>query len=210
MNKQKRAYNSENRQAQALQTRNRILMKAKDLFAKEGFEGVTIDELAQNANVSTPTVYALFGSKRGILRSLMDEALPPEQYQALIDEALSTHDPRKVLLMGAKIARLMYDAEKTQMDFLRGASVISPEFKDLEHEREERRYHRLEPAIKIIEKALKPGLKREKARDIFWAFTGRDMYRLFVIERRWSSDDYEAWLGEHMMKSILKPEALDS
>ena len=35
------------------------------------------------------------------------------------------------------------------------------------------------------------GLVMAKAHDILWAFTGRDMYRMLVIEQGWSSDEYE-------------------
>lgn len=203
----KRTYNSSNRQAQALLTKNRILSASSDLFAEQGFEGVTIDFIAQKANVSAPTVYALFGSKKGILRALMDEALPSQQYQSLVEESLTSNNARKVLLMGAKIARVMYDAERTQMSIFRGASMIATELKELELEREERRYHRLETAIAIIDrlKSLKPGISPGKARDIMWAYTGRDIYRLLVIERGWSSDDFEQWLGETLIENLLQP-----
>ena len=69
----KRIYHSETRQAQAVQTKRRILASAKYLFQSKGFEGLTIEELAQAAEVSAPTIYGLFQSKRGVLRALMDE-----------------------------------------------------------------------------------------------------------------------------------------
>ena len=64
-NKEKRPYRSLVRNAQAAQTREGILIAAKNLFESEGFECVTIEKIAQAADVSIPTVYSLFQSKRG-------------------------------------------------------------------------------------------------------------------------------------------------
>lgn len=201
----KRIYNSENRTAQATKTKSRILVAAKKLFHSEGYEFVTIEKLAQAADVSAPTIYSLFQSKRGVLRALMDEALPSEQFEALVEEGNKKESAKERLMTSAKLSRQMYDAERTQMDIFRGASMLSPEFKELEKEREQRRYKRQEEFVKIFEKekSLAKGLSLSKARDILWAFTGRDMYRMFVIEQGWSSDDYEKWLGQLLVKTLL-------
>jgi AcrR family transcriptional regulator len=204
----KRAYNSASRHAQAAQTRNRILDTAKQLFQTEGFEGVTIDKMAQAAGVSSPTIYGLFQSKRGVLRALMNEALPADQFQALVEEVWKQKSPEKRLAVSAKIVRQMYDAERAQMSIFQGASVLAPEFKELEKEREERRYKRQEETINAMvkEQSLIQGLNPSKARDILWALTGRDMYRMFVVEREWSSDEYEKWLAQLLVTILIGTE----
>lgn len=207
----KRAYKSTARSTQALQTKSRILASAKKLFESEGFEYVTIEKIAQIAEVSIPTVYSLFQSKRGILLALMDEALPTDQFNDLVEMSIKEKSPVERLCISAKIARHMYDAEKAQMDIFRGAAVLAPEFKELEKEKEMRRYNRQEVTIKamIKEKSLAKGLKSDKARDILWAFTGRDIYRMFVIEQGWTSDEYEKWLAQFLINALIKKELLD-
>ncbi len=206
-NAKKRVYNSESRLAQAAETRNRILASARRLFQLEGFESVTIEKLAQVSEVSMPTIYAVFQSKLGILRALMEEALPPQQREALVERSMREKSVKKRLAIAAKIARQMYDAERAQMEIFRGASVLAPEFKKLEEEREKRRYQRLEEAIQMMgrEKSLAPGLTLSQAHDILWAFTGRDMYRMFVIERGWTSGRYEKWLTQLLINTLLGP-----
>ena len=203
--RKKRSYNSESRQAQAAQTKSRILEVAKHLFQIDGFEYVTIENLATAANVAAPTIYALFQSKRGILRALMDEALPAEQYEALVAEVTKEKSAEKRLLLAAKISRHMYDAEREQMNIFRGASVLAPELRELEREREKRRYDRQEATMRETAKKqlLAKDLTLTRARDILWAFTGRDMYRLLVIEQGWSSDEYETWLGKLLIKTLI-------
>ena len=92
------------------------------------------------------------------------------------------------------------------MAIFQGASILAPEFKELEQMREQRRYKRQEESIKIIANAgaLLKGLTLSKARDILWAFTGRDMYRMFVIEQGWTSDEYETWLAQALVKVLLR------
>lgn len=204
-NKEKRPYRSVARNAQAAQTRGRILVAAKNLFESEGFECVTIEKIAQSGDVSIPTVYALFQSKRGVLRALMDEVLPADQFDALVEMSIQEKSPEIRLSISAKIARQMYDAEKVQMNLFRGAVVLAPEFKELEKEREMRRYSRQEVTIKAMvrEKSLAKGLSEARARDILWAFTGRDMYRMLVVEQGWASEEYERWLAQLLINNLM-------
>jgi AcrR family transcriptional regulator len=201
----RRTYYSEARDAQAVQTRSQILKAAKKLFQTEGFDRVTISKLAKAAAVSMPTIYAIFKSKRGVLQAMIDEALPPAQFAELVDSSMQETSLKKRLSITAKLARQIYDAEKELMDILRGASVVAPEFKELEQEREKRRYERQGEYVKKMmqEKLLAKGLTLQKARDILWTLTGRDMYRMLVIERGWTSDEYERWLTQLLVQSLL-------
>lgn len=201
----KRPYKSLTRNTQAAQTRASILNSAKNLFESEGFEHVTIEKIAQAANVSIPTIYSLFQSKRGVLRALMDEALPSNEFNALVEKSIHEKSPSERLGISAKIARQIYDAERAQMSIFRGAAVLAPEFRELEKEREMRRYVRQEVTIKAMvkENSLMEGLNPDKARDILWAMTGRDMYRMFVIEQGWTSDEYEKWLSQLLISTLI-------
>lgn len=205
-NEKKRTYNSENRNAMAALTRDRVLAAARTLFQTEGFERVTIEKIAQTADVSTPTVYSLFQSKRGVLFALMDASLPADQIDALVEEVRSEKCPKKRIALAAKIGRQVYDSERAQMDIFRGAAVLAPEFKELENQREQRRYLRQEETIKTMwkEKVFIKGLSQSQVRDILWAFTGRDFYRMLVLERGWTPDEYEKWLGELLVKTLIR------
>jgi AcrR family transcriptional regulator len=207
MNKpKKRAYNSTSRKETARLSRTKILESAKLLFASKGYENTTIEQIAKNSEVSTPTIYALFKSKLGVLRTIMDECFPQSAHDLLVESGKHETDPKKRISVAAKLARQIYDAEVIQSNLLQGAGVLFPELKQLEQEREDRRYIRLSGALDemIAEKIIDENLNRTKALDIFWAFTGRDLYRLFVIKRGWSADDYEAWLADTLAQMLLK------
>lgn len=204
-NEKKRVYRSEARDAQSVQTRGRILATARELFRREGFEGVTIAQLAKAAEVSASMVYTLFQSKRGLLRAIMDEAFPPEEWQRLVEQVTLESSAEGRLRLAAKIARCLYDAEREQIDAFRDAVILAPEFKELEKEREKRRYARQEESMRWMEQTgvLAKGLTLSTARDIAWALTGRDLYRMLVIERGWSSDAYEEYLGRLLVEALI-------
>ncbi len=206
----KRVYCSQHREAQAFQTRSKILHAAKQLFTANGFERVTINMLAKAAKVSMPTIYALFKSKCGLLQALIDDTLPVEQFNALVDASMQEKSAKIRLKLTAELSRQIYEAERELIDILRGAAVVAPEFKELEVHREKRRYDRQQCYIRKLmeDKVIAKGLTMQKAHDILWSLTGRDIFRMLVIERGWSYDEYEKWLGKILIDSLLDVDCL--
>ena len=205
----KRKYNSSNRRKKSEQTRGEVAEAAKEFFARRGFASVTIDEIAEKAGKPLPTVYALFQSKKGILKEVVERALFGQPYEALVQRTKEITHPVERLRGAAKIARTVYDSERAKMNLLRGAVLVGPEFAELEREMEQRRFERQETNIKrlAIAKALRAGISVPAARDILWALTGRESYRLLVVERKWSSDRYEKWLGDLLISALLSADA---
>lgn len=200
----KRSYNSENRKVKAQKTKENILTSAKELFQSKGFETVTIEEIAIKAEVSMPTVYALFQSKSGLLKALADTALPSKDYESIVQHLEAEKSLPKRLALIAALSRRLYDAEKSQLGLFQDLSILNPELKELEIERERRRYKRQDESFKRFEnKALLGCLNESKARDVLWAFTGRDLYRMLVIERGWSSEEYEKWLAQILVQILI-------
>lgn len=201
----KRAYNSKTRLEKSENTKSRILDASRQLFESNGFDQVKIEDIAKKAEVSVPTVYAIFQSKKKILLTLMDSALSMEKFEALVDLGKKEPCPQKRLQITARLARQLYEAERSQLGFLRGASILDPVFKELELEQERRRYHRQKETVETMakEEAFGKKFNLPKLRDIMWAFTGRDFYRMLVVERGWSGEEYEAWLGNLLIQSLL-------
>src|SRR5437016_12585594 len=73
--REKRPYKSAVRQRQASDTRRRIMEAAGELLQREGYAGMTIEAIAQWAEVSAQSVYAIFKSKTGILIALLDQSM---------------------------------------------------------------------------------------------------------------------------------------
>ena len=68
----KRPYRSPMRQRQAKETRQRILAAARALLTTQGYVGMTMEAIAEAAEVSPKTVAAVVGSKREILAEIVN------------------------------------------------------------------------------------------------------------------------------------------
>ncbi len=63
------------RESSKNERRQRILDSARDILREAGHQGLSIRTLAERADVTTPTIYNLIGSKQEILLALSDETL---------------------------------------------------------------------------------------------------------------------------------------
>jgi AcrR family transcriptional regulator len=203
----KRSYKSLLRERQAGDTRRRIVEATRKLLEREGYAGMTIEAVARAAQVSAPTVYAIFKSKTGILIALLDESMFGQDYEDLVRQALSAKDPEDRLRLAAGIARQIRGAQSATFDLLRGAGVVAPEVAKLEQQRERLRYDGEKSMIISLRDSgeLRPGLSFQTARDVFWMLTGGDVYRMLVSERGWSPHKYENWLADTLVDSLLAP-----
>ena len=59
-------------QARGRATRERLLRAAEDLFARQGYAGTSIGDVAERAGVGVGTVYHHFADKRALLLDLID------------------------------------------------------------------------------------------------------------------------------------------
>jgi AcrR family transcriptional regulator len=200
----KRKYNSDSRRARTSELTQRILTSAKQLFARYGIDKVTIDALAGEAGVSSSTVYSLYESKAGLLRAIIQKTFFGDDYTVLAEKAKTAADPIELLRITASISRTIFDKEKAEMGLIRGASAFSSELRRIEAEFEQLRYYlqkdRAKLLVKIFPRARELGIG--KVRDIMWMYTGRDIYRMFVLERGWSSDAYEEWLAKTLIQVL--------
>ncbi|SJM35285.1 TetR/AcrR family transcriptional regulator [Mesorhizobium delmotii] len=203
--KTRRRYDVRLRSERASGTRQRILDVAKELFTARGVEKVTINDISSAAGVSASTVYALFQSKTGILRAVVERSFFGPRYAEIARQAENARDAEEILRITASISRVILDAEREEIGLMRGVSALSPELKAIETELETVRFKLQEARAKLlvasVTVARQLGLAR--VRDILWMYTGRDVYRMLVLERGWSSDEYESWLAETLIKTLM-------
>jgi len=75
-------------------TRQLIITEAKRLFYQYGFRRITTDEIASNLRISKKTLYALFPSKKELIRATVLDIMTPrlEQMQILLASSRSVAD----------------------------------------------------------------------------------------------------------------------
>jgi AcrR family transcriptional regulator len=202
--KPKRRYVSEVRDRAADATRTRILTAAKSLFTRSGIDRVTIAQIAAKAGVAVATIYALYKSKEGILRELMNSALFGSRFHAARDQLEHEKDAVKLLSLSAHVARAIYDNERSELGLMRGISAFSPALQKMEQEFEQMRFQMQEARVELLfaQSKAKKGLSIENARCLLWMYTSRDVYRMLVQEGGWSADKYQQWLSDTLVSAL--------
>jgi AcrR family transcriptional regulator len=201
----RRSYSSELRAQAAEDTRKSILDAATFLFGRKGIDKVTIADIGERAGVAASTVYAIFKSKDGILRALMQRSLFGPSFQAAQDLLAGITDPVRLIEVTSHVSRAIYASESSDLGLLRSASGFSPALKKMEQEFERIRYDMQEKRLQALFKAGKArhGLTLDEARRILWMYTSRDVYRMLVHEGGWTPDQYQAWLSRTLLEALV-------
>jgi hypothetical protein len=59
----------------------------------------------------------------------------------------------------------------------------------------------------IQSRCLRSGLNEKQGRDILWALTSRDMYRMLVRDQGWTAQQFEDWLANLLVETLIEPTA---
>ncbi|NDZ96729.1 TetR/AcrR family transcriptional regulator [Streptomyces sp. SID6673] len=92
------------------QRRLQLIEVARGLFAERGFEGTSIEEVAQRAGVSKPIVYEHFGGKEGLYAVVVDREM-----ETLLEMVTSSLTKNRSLyrVQQVALALLTYMEERT-------------------------------------------------------------------------------------------------
>jgi AcrR family transcriptional regulator len=208
----RRPYRSALRAEQARLTRDRILEAAEELFLAEGYGTTTIAQVARQADVAADTVYATFGSKRGILKALMDARVAGDTEQVpLLDrpgiQATSAEADRgrRVQLVADGITAIHERARRID-DMMLSAAGSDPEIATLRSDIQQRqRLAGMRYALTAIKGTdpIRAQFGDDEATDILWVLTGPDIHRLLRDQRHWTADRYRQWLGDAIQRLLF-------
>jgi TetR/AcrR family fatty acid metabolism transcriptional regulator len=132
--------------------RRKILKAAEKLFAKGGFHGTEVSEIARLAGVAKGTVYNHFDTKEEILVSVIEEGLD-ELDEMMKSGIVQSENPLEQIKSGLEIYCKFLENHKPIFKIVSSNQVeIRLEFKDRIHKKIfQRMYHledKLETAIK--------------------------------------------------------------
>src|SRR5581483_6798064 len=86
------------------------------------------------------TVYALFQSKTGILKAVIERSFFGAKYAEIAKRAETARDPEDILRITASISRVILDTEREEIGLMRGVAALSPELNEIERELEAVRF----------------------------------------------------------------------
>jgi AcrR family transcriptional regulator len=201
----KRPYRSPLRQAQAEQTRRRILDTGLELFARQGYTATSVAQVAAVAGVSVETIYASVGSKRGIVEALLaaidTDERPLERARATIDAGGGS--PRVALAAVAAMTGRFWSDHARLAEILR-KGLGDPEIGDAWVAREAaRRGFLRDEFASWPDGTLRHGLDPARAADIAWMLTAQESFARLVEQRGWSLQAYIDWLSAALADQLL-------
>jgi AcrR family transcriptional regulator len=204
MSSPRRRYHAPIRQEHAEATRLRIRTVAALLFVERGYAATSMVDLANAAGLSVPTLYAAFGSKRGIATAIIEAATRQPDVRQLLEEVLETPGPRQQLLLAARITRRILERGGEVIELLQRAG--NEELLEEWRSWEARRLRGQRPLVRSLaaKGVLRRDLSVDRAADILWMLTGRDVYTMLVTQRGWSGDYYERWLAGVLARELLE------
>ena len=88
------------KQRRSQQSLERVIEASKGLLEEKGFEGFTIQDVSQRADVSVGAIYARFGNKESLLRAVHQaamESLRPEHEAVAAVDAKPAKPAREVI-----------------------------------------------------------------------------------------------------------------
>ena len=206
---------SPRRREQAAATRRDILEAALRLFERQGYSATSMAAVAAEAGVALKTVYLAFETKRGVLIALWhlllrgDEAPVPVGERPWYREVIDEPDPEAaVAAERAKLAKRQ-GASRRALPILQNAAPADPEIGALWNRIQSEFYDNQRTIVESLDQkqALAPSLDVDRATDIVWTLSHPSVYQLLVVDRGWSADEYEAWLGDAFCRELLAPAA---
>ena len=198
-------------QARTRFARAAVVDAARTLFLDRGYGATTVEAISDLSDVPPATVYRLFSSKHGILKSLLDVSIAGDDEDVAVAERpqvrslLGEGDARQQLegfvavtvQINARIEplyRILVSAAGTDRD---AAALLD------ELTRQRQQGQRVIARSLAKAGALKTDLRERDAGDVIHALMSPEMYRLLVVDRGWKPERYERWLANILIDQLL-------
>ena len=211
--KTRRRYVSRRRQEQAARTRQDILSAAGGLFREQGYGATSMPRIAAEAGVVVETIYRIFGSKAGLFRSVMEAVLAggasraevPVEERPAIRAVIDEPDPRRQIELYTATHRGIHRRAGPLLRALRGGVASDPELRALWDEMEAWRLEGQGRFVDMLARRgrLRQGLSVDDARDVLWTLCSLAVHDLLVVERGWTSGQFQAWLTAALTRELL-------
>jgi len=203
----RRRYESPRRREAAERTRDAIIGAARTLFLERGYALTTLEQVAEQAGVATPTVYATFGNKRELLFAVAqtarrgDAGSTPLVERPEIKRTLDEQDPERQIALVARQVRRMRERTAPIARVIKLAGAVDAEIAARSARNEQERLGNMKTLARAIRA---PGLTTAKAADVLFALTSNELYELLVLDRGWSHAQYEKWLEQQLRAALLR------
>lgn len=195
------------RQIAAAATRNEILAATRRLFIERGYVQTSMGDIAKEAGVSIPTIYASVGPKPALVRALAAAIDLGSGAPEARSRALDERDAAELIRVAAHLTRLLQENFGDIVEALEQAAAAEPEI--AETVAAGRQMHVAGSRL-IADRlhslgALRAGVSLEEAAQVVAFMADRVTYAKLVREHGWTFDRAETWISESLIRLLLGP-----
>jgi AcrR family transcriptional regulator len=197
-------------QARTRLARRAVVEAARTLFLERGYAATTIEAISRRSDVPSATVYRLFSSKLGILKTLLDTSIAGDDQPLAVEErpdvasTFTAPDSHQLLAGFARITTAINQRTNDVYRVLVSAAGSDPAAAELLSELRQQRDRGQGRIARSIARAraLKPGLRERDAADLIHALMSPEVYRLLVGDRGWTPERYQQWLATTLIQQL--------
>ncbi|MHC9296679.1 TetR/AcrR family transcriptional regulator [Mycobacterium sp. LTG2003] len=199
-------------QARTRLARAAVIAAARALFLERGYGATTVEAICTRADVPPATVYRLFSSKRGILKEILDVSIAGDdepvslpgrsKIRVLVDDP----DPKNQLAGWVAVASDVNSRTAPIYRILVGAANSDPDAAALLDDLNGQRREGQGQIVRSLARSgsLRRGLGERDAVDIVYTLMSPEVYRLLVVDREWTTRDYERWVTQALGDALLR------
>jgi AcrR family transcriptional regulator len=192
------------RRRQAEETKTQVARAARRLFGERGYHATTVAAISEEAGIPEQTIYSALGSKARILERITAQWMVDADTAALAEQSLQAPRAADRLRLLAAINRRQlevgWDVIGIYQEAARADTRMAKTLRGMLAARE----GEIGKLLLTTKDDLAPGVTVSLALDITLALLNLETYCLLVTERGWTPAHYESWLGDLLVRHLLK------
>ena len=202
-----RAYRSPVREEKARRTRQAVLAAARAVFVRDGYARATMRAVSAEAGVSVQTVELHFGTKRALLKAVVDVALAGDDAPVPVADrdwvrraqAASTFEDTLAITAGG--VREINERLSDVVAVMRQAA--DDEITALAAVFDEQRRFGAQGIVAGLSAHRPLRMDPDTAVDTVWLLMDPVVYRRLTLDRGWSPRRYEDWFVDSVRAAVF-------
>ncbi|WP_329081400.1 MULTISPECIES: TetR/AcrR family transcriptional regulator [unclassified Streptosporangium] len=191
-------------------TREKVVEAARELFVARGYGATSLQEVADRAGVAVQTVYFVFRNKRTLFKDVVDTSIAGDaEPVATMDREwfrAACAEPTAAGQLRAHVrgTREILGRVAPIMPLIAAAAATDPEIAAQWPDGPDPRYTVQYAAAEALagKPDARPGLSVEMAADLLFGLLSPQLYLIFVRDRDWSPDTWEAWARAALISQL--------
>jgi AcrR family transcriptional regulator len=190
-------------------TRQRIVDAATEVLTTQPLRGFNLSEIADQASVVRSTIYAVFGSREGLLRAVMEDMAARGGWDRM-REAFRHPDALIATVRNIEEGTRMAANEHAIVTAISALATVDPDAASVAAEMDEARVQGLHSLARRMGEQgyLRPELDHEQVVDILYVLSNWRTFEQLYTDRGLDSTTTAERLVTMLKRTLCRPEAI--